>query len=88
MLWHANGVSKIGKIGSAATRFSLKGETVVVYGSVDEVRERLEATTKARAEWFQPVWFADEPTMPDPLALRITDVLMLASADVPIAESR
>ena len=62
-------MSKVGEIGTATTRLSLKGETIVVYGSVDEVRGKLEATTKARAEWFQSVWFADEPTMPEPLAL-------------------
>jgi hypothetical protein len=74
-------VNKIGEIGTATTRLSLKGETIVVYGSLHEVQRKLERTTRARAEWFQPVWFSDEPAMPEPLALRITDVLALASAD-------
>ncbi len=81
MLWDHFRVSKIGETGTATTRLSLKGETIVVYGTMGEVREKLEATTKARAEWFQPVWSSDEPTMPEPLALRITDVLSLASSD-------
>lgn len=74
-------MSDIGEIGSETTRLSLEdGGTIVVYGSVDEARAKLTATTPANAAWFQPVWFDDESEMPEPVALRISDVVMLANA--------
>lgn len=71
------------------TRISLAmGGTLVVYGSVAEARDALSAATNTQAARFQPVAFVGEPT-PEVVALRMSDVLILASADaVGVPEGR
>lgn len=53
---------------------------MVVYGSMDEVRDELSAAIRAQAARFQPVQF-DGEDRPEVIALHMDDVLMLASAD-------
>lgn len=65
---------------SATTRISLKGQTVIVYGSVEEVRDALSAATAAEAARFQPIQFGGEPK-PAVIALHMDDVVMLADAN-------
>jgi hypothetical protein len=63
----------------AATRITLtSGATVVVKGTVEEVRKAL-ATPAPDAAHFQPVALGDEP-VPDVIALKVGDVVMLADA--------
>jgi hypothetical protein len=65
---------------SATTRISLKGQTVIVYGSVDDVRDALSAATAAQAARFQPVQFEGE-SKPAVIAVHMDDVLMLGDAN-------
>jgi hypothetical protein len=67
---------------SATTRISLKGQTVIVYGSAEEVRDALSAATAAEAARFQPIQFDEEPKRAV-IALHMDDIVMLADGPGP-----
>jgi hypothetical protein len=64
----------------AATRITLtSGATIVVKGTVDEVKKALACPSGPDAAHLQPVALGDERP-PDIIALKIEDVQMLADA--------
>ena len=64
----------------AATRITLKsGSTIVVKGTVEEVRKALASPAGPDAGHLQPVALGDERP-PDVIALKIDDVQALADA--------
>jgi hypothetical protein len=64
----------------AATRITLtSGATIVVKGTVKEVKEALGSSTGADAAHLQPVALGGEQP-PEVIALKIDDVQMLADA--------
>ena len=66
--------------GIAATRITLtSGATIVVKGTVKEVRDALDSPTGADAAHLQPVPLGDERP-PEVIALKLADVRMLADA--------
>lgn len=64
----------------AATRITLtNGATVVVRGTVEEVKSALASPTGPDAAHLQPVALGDE-RVPDVIAVKVEDVQMLADA--------